>query len=437
MPWLTPDSIPEDDDCRPLSIPADSVWLALVSGALTELTQKYNWQKFGTLTVDETVAKMQEIVDAYYAGGCGCTLPDGGRIIRIGEHGHIEELGDGGSWGDPTGDYVIPPPAAREGGTELDQKCLAAKNAVNVLEQLYETLSEAWASHLSEAEAGTEFIIAAVAIIGFEFAPITFGIIAFFEVVFAALYTALEYLGADLWDENFTDQMVCFLLDCAVNTDGVVTFDWDCFMADLNSLTDSFGLTELQLRLYLQVSYILYFIGGIDGLNLAGRTTEISDDVCGACGWHACIDLTAGMEVFSFIGTSGGEWDGGIKPTVVYVGGDPARPRKQAYFEIATLDSCTITRLRQTYTRTCGVNPGSFAYNSFAHNDYASILAVTTSCDGGPYQWDGGAVVTDLQSNIASGGSDAGSSDLGDALLTLVEIWGTDDPPSQLVPYLC
>lgn len=288
MPWLTPDSIPEGDTCRPLSIPSDSIWLALVSGALTELTQKYNWQQFGSLTVDETVAKMQEIVDSYYAGACACRLPGGGHIIRIGEHGHIEELGDDGTWGDPTGDYIIPPPTAREGGTEQDQNCLAAKNAVNVMDQLYETLSEAWASHLSEAEALTEFTLAIIAIIGFEAAPITFAIVAFFEVVFAALYTALEYLGADLWDENFTDQMTCFLLNCVNNDEGVITFDYDCLMGQLNSLTDSFGLTELQIRLYLQVSYIIYFIGGIDGLNLAARTTEISDDDCSFCALEWC-----------------------------------------------------------------------------------------------------------------------------------------------------
>jgi len=284
MPWLTPDNIPEDDTCRPLSIPADSVWLALVSGALTELTQKYNWQKFGTLTVAETVARMQLIVDGYYDDPCaGCSLPEGGRIIRIGLHGLMEELGDDGAWHDPSGDYVIPPPDARSGGTPPDQNCLAAKNAVNVLQQLYENLSESWASHLSEAEAGTEFIIAAVAVIGFEFAPITFGIVAFMEVVFAALYTALEYLGADLWDSAFTEQITCFLFDCASNEAGVVSFDWDCFMAHLNSLTDSFGLSEIQLRLYLQVAYILYFIGGVNGLNLAGGTTAITSGSCDGC----------------------------------------------------------------------------------------------------------------------------------------------------------
>jgi len=284
MPWLTPDSIPEDDDCRPLSIPADSVWLALVSGALTELTQKYNWQKFGTLTVDETVAKMQEILDGYYTSPCNaCTTPGGYRVIRISEHGELEQLNSSGEWEPTTDEYHIPPPEARTEGTEPDQNCLAAKNAVNVLQKLYENLTDSWNENLDAAEAATAFILGAIALVGFEFAPITWGIIAFLTPVFTALYSALEFLGSDLWDDNVTKQFECFLLDCVINTAGVVTFDWDCFNRHMNSLADDFGLSDDQLRLYLQVAFMLYFIGGADGLNLAGRTTEITDDVCDFC----------------------------------------------------------------------------------------------------------------------------------------------------------
>lgn len=284
MPWLTPDSIPEDDDCRPLSIPADTVWLSLVSGALTELTKPYNWQKFGTLTVQETVDKMQAIIDSYYSSPCAmCTTPGGYRVTRISPSGHVEQLDPSGNWIDATDEYHIPPPDAREGGTEADQNCLAAKNAVNVLEQLYENLTDSWNENLSAAEAATAFILGAIGLVSFEFAPITWSIIAFLTPVFTALYSALAFLGADLWDENVTKQLECFLLECAVNTAGVVTFDWDCFNHKMNSLSNDFSLTETQLRLYLQVAFMLYFIGGADGLNLAGRTTEITSADCSFC----------------------------------------------------------------------------------------------------------------------------------------------------------
>lgn len=313
MPWLTPDSIPEGGICRPLFIPDDTVWLALVSGALTELTQKWNWQKFGTLTVEETISEMQAIIDGYYSNECStCELPDGGRIIRIGDGGKLQELSDG-SWGDPTGDYIIPPPDARSGGTIQDQECLAAENAVNVIHLLYENLADSFASHLSEAEALTAFTLAVISLVGFEFAPITAAIVAFFAVAFTALYEALAYLTADLWDDAVSQQIECFLLACATNTDGVVTFDWDCFIGKLNSLTNNFLLSETQLRLYLQITYILYFIGGVDGLNLAGGTTAIIDAHCDECIVHCFyvdLRLTDGSEFGVII--VGGTWVDGL-----------------------------------------------------------------------------------------------------------------------------
>jgi len=297
MPWLTPDSIPETDTCRSLFIPADSTWLALLSGALTELTKAYNWQQFGSLTVDETVTKMSEILDGYYSEPCSiCFTPGGYRVARISPSGHVEVLDDSGNWVGGEDEYHIPPPEPRTEGTEPDQNCLAAKNAVNVLQQLYENLSDSWNDHLEEAEAGTAFVLGLTALVGFEFAPITWSIVAFLAPVFTALYATLEWIGADLWDENVSKQIECFLLDCAINTDGVVTFDWDCFIAKLVSLTDDFSLTETQLRLYLQISYILYFMGGADGLNLAGRTTAITEDDCSFCpsGGSLCVGFDEG-----------------------------------------------------------------------------------------------------------------------------------------------
>jgi len=284
MPYLTPQALPESDKCRSLSIPEDSEWLALFGGALTELTKAYNWEYSGGLTVDETVSQMMSILNNWYLDSCAaCTTPGGYRVIRIGTGGHLEQLDEDGNWVPATDDYEIPPPAAREGGTADDQICLAAKNAVNVLEQLYENIAESFDSHLSEVEAITAFILALIALVGFEFAPITWGIVAFFAVVFHLIYEAVAYLTADLWDENFSKQMTCFLVDCASNDAGVVTFDYDCFTGKLNSLATDFGLSEVQLRLYAQVSFMLNFIGGVDGLNLAGATTEITNDDCEFC----------------------------------------------------------------------------------------------------------------------------------------------------------
>ncbi len=284
LPYLTPQDLPEDDDCRPLSIPASSEWLALFGGALTEFIYPYNWEYSGGLTIDETIAKMREIIDNWYESPCqACTTPGGYRTIRINDDGKLEQLNSDGDWEPATDEYYIPPPESRTGGTEEDQICLAAKNAVNVLEQLYENLSDSYNDALDEAEALTAYIEGAIAIIGFEFAPITWAIAAFMLPVFALLYGALEFVFADLWTADVSAQITCFLKLCMTNDAGVVTVDWNCFNRQLNSFADDFSLTAEQQRLYIQIGYMLYFIGGADGLNLAARTTDITDDDCTEC----------------------------------------------------------------------------------------------------------------------------------------------------------
>jgi len=317
VPFITPQDIPESDDCRSLSIPASSEWLALFGGALTEFLYSYNWEQTTGITVDDTIAKMREIVNGFYDGCAPCTYEGGLRIIRIGIGGHLEELGDDGTWGEPTGEYVIPAPDAREGGTEADQICLASKNAANVLKILYESWTESWASELTLDEAIVAAIAALVAIPAFFlFAPIAGAIALAIAGFLEIMFEAIEFLTADLWDEAFTNEIVCLFQSCATNTDGVVTFDWSCLNDAINARIDSFSLTDEQLRLYGQIGYLMYFIGGTDGVNLAGSTTAITDDNCDFCDdvWCYEWDLTledGGMSIAAFP-SSYGVWTSGV-----------------------------------------------------------------------------------------------------------------------------
>jgi len=251
VPYLTPDTLPEGRDCRALSIPASSDWLALVSGALTELTKKYNWEQHGTLTPQQCVDAMEAMISAYYAGCASCTQPGGYHIIRSNASGHIEELGSDGTYGTPTGDYVVPPPAARTGGSSSDQICLAATNAVHVLFLLYENITDSFSSSLTEAEALAALVEFLITTLGAEFAPITYALALLLLGVFGLIYSALSYLTADLWDTNFTDQFICMLVHCASNDAGVVTFDWNCVESALYAGSYSNGFNELQLRIYI------------------------------------------------------------------------------------------------------------------------------------------------------------------------------------------
>lgn len=284
MPYLTPDEIPESDTCRSLLIPASTDWLAIVSGALTELIKTYNWEQRGAVTVEEAVARMQGMINAYYAGCDACTnQPGGARIIRIGADGHLEEVGDDGTWQPATGDYAYPPVPAREGGTTPDQICLAAKNAENVLHQIYEQMADYFASELTPAEALTALMTWLLTTFEIGAGTIVFALAAFILPVLALVWGALSYLTVDLWDENYTKALICTLVECATDTDGVVTFDWDCIEHALYAAAVTFEISEVQLRLYAQVNYLIWILGGVDALNTMGATTAITNDDCSFC----------------------------------------------------------------------------------------------------------------------------------------------------------
>jgi hypothetical protein len=195
--------------------------------------------------------------------------------------GHIEQL-IAGEWVPPEGDYELPEPAEREESTSDERRCLAAANAASVLEALYEDLSDSFNESLDLAEAGTGFGLILAAKIGIPFGLITAALIGTATAIFGGIYAALEFVGADVWTSDFTDDLRCMLYNCATDTAGVVTFDLECFFDQLWTATDIFDITFYEQRLFYQISVIMQFIG-VEGLNVAGGTTEIEEADCSDC----------------------------------------------------------------------------------------------------------------------------------------------------------
>lgn len=65
MGYLTPDTTPAGATCRALFIPDHDQYLAIVRGALQELTFPHNWTKFGTLTPDQAAANFVDMFDMF------------------------------------------------------------------------------------------------------------------------------------------------------------------------------------------------------------------------------------------------------------------------------------------------------------------------------------------------------------------------------------
>lgn len=82
MPYLTPDSAPDSADCRALFIPNTLDWLAIVTGALQELTFAYNWEKFGAVTPQEAADRAFTMLNDFIDnGGCNSSSRMIGEII--------------------------------------------------------------------------------------------------------------------------------------------------------------------------------------------------------------------------------------------------------------------------------------------------------------------------------------------------------------------
>ena len=80
--WLTPDIAPAETICRVLTIPADFDWLALVSGAIVELTNPANFETEGTATPQDCADVFTVMFDAFSMNQGVCRVI--GEIICYG-----------------------------------------------------------------------------------------------------------------------------------------------------------------------------------------------------------------------------------------------------------------------------------------------------------------------------------------------------------------
>lgn len=288
MPYLTPEDVPEERDCRALLIPAGSEWLAIFSGALTELTKSWNWERQG-ITVDEALAVVNQVIDAYYEGcvSSGCTLPDGEGIFRVNQDGKLEQLVNG-EWVAPQGEYALPPVPPRE-GTPEDARCLAAANAENVMAQLYEQVIDGISDGLGTLEIALLIASGVLTLINPVLGVAVLAAIKLVLLIVNEFVEAAKFLSADLWDTQFSEALRCILYECAADDgSGVITFDNQCVNEGLYDNSLHSDLSGDQIRLLWQVGHLIQFMGGMDGVNLAGATTAITSSDCEIC--NDCLD---------------------------------------------------------------------------------------------------------------------------------------------------
>lgn len=298
-------------------MPTNKEWLGVFNYALLELTNQYNWQQIHDtdLTIDEAIAIVQDIlIDFWNTDECtdsgACLQPDGSRVLRLGVNGHIQQLTNG-AWTEPTDDYAIPPVPPRPEPTPADRECLAAANAANVLKELYETVSDAIADGLDEAETIEALAVAIAAFIGAWGGLAIAALIALALAVFHVFLEVAEFMTIDFWTNEFHEKLLCVLVSCASSDGDVVTFDYDCVVEGTATAVQETDDDFLDMiRLFGQVRYLLAVIGA-DGLSAAGATTAIETADCSCAGWCYTIDFTEWDGDFEHIDTGTGNWVSG------------------------------------------------------------------------------------------------------------------------------
>jgi len=389
----TPNNVPADGGYIVFRLPADNEWAGLILGAAEELAKEYNWYQWGDMTPEEAALAFQAIVNQAPYNACGCNYPNGSRVLRLSQDGDVEQLTDG-EWTPPTDDYEIPPTPAREEATCDERRCAAAANAVNVLEMLYEEVSDAIAGGASEAEALAVLIGAAVIIVGGWLGLVLAALVTAIVAAFVGFVELAAMLGTDVWGEDFSDKLKCYLYECSSCDGDVVTFDFQCVREKMATYVDVLDVNFINnLRLFGQVDFILNVIG-VDGLNAAGATTAITDADCDECIDASCTAFIGRVEnqladIDVFQGTVYNDMTGGEYVVLAdYVSG--AQKQAAVRWDIPT--GITATRLAMQWKDGSNVrgriwlNPTDYnPSQTIADTTVAEVLEVSGSWGAGDY----------------------------------------------------
>lgn len=205
--------------------------------------------------------------------------------IRLVPGGGTEISTDGGETWTPV---VVEPITPREGGTDDENRCLAAANAAVCIQAGYEEV------RLKYGTTANVLILAMAALTIWGFFFVFAPVIAVVLPIIAAMI-AVGGFGSAVLNEDDLEAIQCILYCNSSISAGVVTFDFDQVV------------TEMQAHAFLPVNIagIMLPLLGEDGLNRAGATTSITEATC------ECEDCPADEWCYTWIfSESDGGWVG-------------------------------------------------------------------------------------------------------------------------------
>jgi len=282
MPYLTPDTAPDDTICRVLRIPYDPMWIAIVDGAVSELVRKFNFEQFGTATPEETASRFLDMYAEYIYTDCGDDMSGCCYDVvlhRVTSTGSLEISINGGDWhADPQDPRLT---ATQYPPIVFDAHHTKCDAATNVNEHINDVIAG-----VSEQLGGTgsliEIAIAIAALlIAFFVAPESIPLIA---PVILPLIAGLLFLGQAAWDAYFTtevhDQILCCVY-CNIAEDGTFTQEqYDATLACITAALPSGVARDMLVDLLSRV--------GLIGFNDYAAIGSSADADCADCDCNPC-----------------------------------------------------------------------------------------------------------------------------------------------------
>lgn len=216
------------------------------------------------------------------------TAPTVKRIYRVLRSGKMQYSDDGGdTWddADTLPEYPSLPP--RTELTAYERRCLAARNAAEVIRLATIEVITVWNNTTDPLQTISDlagFITGAVALfLGNPMLALVATGFELFQNVLAVIEAGLD----TAWDAETTDKLTCLLFELA-NDDGngKVTFDFEGVRYRGNEVYSD-------ARLIVVHHWLLGVIGST-GLDLAGATTSVTSWDCDECGlWCYTFDFTS------------------------------------------------------------------------------------------------------------------------------------------------
>jgi len=286
--FLTPADIPQEDVCRGLVLPNSRDWFGVFSEALSQTIYPWNYTQVHEtdLTPEAAAEEAYERYVAWLSAECGaatagCLLPNSQKVWRRNPTTHKLEYLEEEVWVVPTGEEAIPDPPVRPEVSDAAKICQASANAEYVLHQLWLEVLEMYENELIPAVALVDFQVSIGLIIASAFYPPLAAITAIEEAAFFAFYRIMDYLTENMWDDTWSNLLICLFQSHASVVDGAVWFNWEEISDAIWTRAFTGGAYVLQAT---QISYLVGVIGS-EGLNYAGGTTGVVDAVCGCGTW--------------------------------------------------------------------------------------------------------------------------------------------------------